>query len=638
MATQPILEEIKEKIFEFVPRETDISSVEFEGAEVAIYARNPQILLEDDSILKNLARTIRKRIVVRSDPAVRLSEDETKKIIESILREEGVEITDISFDPTIGEVIIEADKPGAVIGKDASRLREIAAKTKWRPRVIRTPPIESKIVKSIRNILAMESKSRLDNLRRIGQRIHRPPIFIDGEVRITALGGYLEVGRTANLVQTGESTILVDAGVNVGATKANNALPRFDLPEFDIDSLDAVIVSHAHLDHSGFVPYLFKYGYDGPVYTTPPTRDLMIMLQLDYLDIAEKEGKLLPYSQSDIKEAILHTVTLNYGEVTDIAPDVRLTFYNAGHIIGSAIVHLHIGDGRFNVAFAHDFKYAKTRLLDRANTKYPRLETIIMESTYGNPKDVLPSRQESEMRLAKIVRETIEKGGKVLIPVLAVGRAQEIMVILESLMRHDKIPEVPIFTEGMISEATAITTAYPEFLSRSLRERIFHAGNNPFLAEFFHHVRSKEEREQIVNGEPSIIMATSGMLSGGPSVYYFYEMAEEEKNSIIFVSYQGKGTLGRKIVEGAREIPVQVEHEKTRALNIKMRVEQINGFTGHSDRRELIEFAKHLSPRPKKYIIVHGEQSKCQNLAVAIHRATKRETVAPPIGQTLLLD
>ncbi len=638
MATQPILEEIIDKIKQHVPRTTDITQVEFEGAEVAIYARNPQILMDDESILRDLARSIKKRIVVRSDPSVRLPEEDSRRLIQTILSDEEVTVSDIIFDPTVGEVIIEADKPGAVIGKDAVRLREIVSKTKWRPRVVRTPPIPSKIVQSIRHILASDKEIRIENLRRIGQRIHRPPVFDNGNVRITALGGYLEVGRTANLVQTGESTVLVDCGVNVGATRAGNALPRFDLPEFDIDNLDAVIISHAHLDHSGFVPFLYKYGYKGPVYTTPPTRDLMTMLQLDYLDIAEKEGKLLPYSQTDIKNATLHTITLNYGEVTDIAPDIRLTFYNAGHIVGSAIVHLHIGEGLYNIAFAHDFKYAKTRLLDRANTRYPRLEAIIMESTYGNPKDVLPSRQESEQRLARIIKQTVERGGKILIPVLAVGRAQEIMIILEGMMRHGKIPEVPIYTEGMISEATAITTANPEFLSRSLRDRIFHAGSNPFLAEYFHQVTSKEEREEIIHGEPAIIMATSGMLSGGPSVFYFHELAEDERNSLIFVSYQGKGTLGRKIAEGAREIPIHMENGKTRALGIKMQIEQISGFTGHSDRKELIDFAKHLSPRPQKYILVHGEQSKCQALASSIHRITKRETMAPPIGQTVLLD
>ena len=209
----------------------------------------------------------------------------------------------------------------------------------------------------------------------------------------------------------------------------------------------------------------------------------MTLLQIDYLDIAQREGKFLPYGQRDVKKAVLHTIPLDYQEVTDIAPDIRLTLHNAGHILGSAIVHLHIGDGAYNLAYTGDFKYANTRLLEMANNQFPRLETIIMEATYGGPKDNMPSRRESENVLTTIINNTIKNGGKVLIPVLAVGRAQELIIVIEEKMRRGIIEEVPVYIDGMISEATAIHTTHPEYLSKDLRQMIFHQGHSPFLAD-----------------------------------------------------------------------------------------------------------------------------------------------------------
>lgn len=636
MSSERVLDNIKKQIFNIVPDDAEITQIEFEGPEVGIYSKNIEVLVDDSGLISQIARTIRKRVVIRSDPSIRLPHDVVKQEIERILAEK-VEIGDINFDDTVGEVIIHVDKPAKIVGKDHDYLNEIIIQTKWRPNIYRIPPIQSNVIKSVRNVLSTDAGERQDALRKIGKIVHREPLLDEPIVRITALGGYKEVGRSSTLLQTGDANILIDCGVSVGSAEASKMLPRFDLPEFDIFSLDAVVISHAHLDHCGFVPFLFKYGYEGPIYTTEPTRDLMTMLQIDYLDIAEKEGKLQPYSKSDIRKAMLHAITLGYGDVTDIAPGVRLTLHNAGHILGSSVVHLHVGNGKYNLAFAHDFKFANSRLLDRANYKFPRLETMIMESTYGNPQDVTPSRQQSEADIARMIKDAISRGGKVLIPVLAVGRAQELQLVIENLMKNNRIPSVPVYLEGMITEATAITTSHPEFVSRQLRERIFIADDNPFLADCFHKVQSNEEREEILAGDPCIIMATSGMLVGGPSVHYFNNLAEDEKNSVIFVSYQGKGTLGRKITEGAKEVTMKDDKGKTIAYKINLEVNQISGFTGHSDRRELIEYAKRLSPRPRQFLLVHGEASKCETLARSIGKTVKRESIAPPIGTTTRL-
>jgi predicted metal-dependent RNase len=198
------------------------------------------------------------------------------------------------------------------------------------------------------------------------------------------------------LVETEESCVLMDCGISAGADRPLYAFPRIDTDEFDIDKLDAVIISHAHLDHCGFVPFLYKYGYDGPVYCSEPTAVLMTLLQLDYLDIFGKEGGHPPYDQKDVREVVMHTIPVKYGVVTDVAPDIKLTLHNAGHIIGSSIIHLHIGEGLTNVIFTGDFKFGRTMLLEPAACSFPRAETLIMESTYGGPDDIMSDRETVE--------------------------------------------------------------------------------------------------------------------------------------------------------------------------------------------------------------------------------------------------
>ncbi|MEM3593806.1 MAG: beta-CASP ribonuclease aCPSF1 [Candidatus Jordarchaeaceae archaeon] len=632
MLSQEVLSEIKNSILQGIPKEANVTDVEFEGPEIAIYLKNPKILVDDNELVKELAKRIRKRIVIRSDPSVRIPPAEAAEKIREIVNKEA-EVTNITFDENVGEVIIEAKKPGLVIGRNGVTLKEITRAVLWRPSVIRTPPLESEMIMRIRHALQTESVTRKQILRNIGRRIHRPLLVKDGWIRITALGGFREVGRTAILVQTPESSVLIDCGVNVGVS--TQAFPRIDLPEFDLENLDAVIITHAHLDHSGFLPFLFKYGYEGPVYCTKATLNLMTLLQLDYLDVAEREGKLSPYSQKDVRKAILHTIPLDYGEVTDIAPDIRLTLHNAGHILGSAIVHLHIGDGLYNIAYTGDFKFSKTHLLEAANFTFPRLETIIVESTYGAPSDVMPSRKKAERELVEIINATLSKGGKVLIPVLAVGRAQELMLVLEEYIRKRILREIPVYVDGMISEATAIHTTHPEYLSKELRERIFHQGSNPFLAEFFQPVEGASSRPDIIEGDPCVIMATSGMLSGGPSVEYFQLMAPDPKNTLLFVSYQVEGTLGRRVQKGWREIPMKTKDGKTEMVNVRMDIKTVDGFSGHSDRRQILDYLRKVTPKPERIIACHGENSKCINLASAAHKIFKVETRAPQNLETI---
>lgn len=628
--------EISQYILEHVPKEAEVTRIEYEGPTLAVYTKRPEVLVDQSTVIAEIVNVIRKRIVIRSDPSVRLVENDAERIARDIVTAEA-EVTDVTFDPSLGEIIIEAKKPGLVIGKNGSVLQEIIKRTRWRPHVLRSPPLRSKIVTHMRHYLHSESKERERILRTIGERIFRPKIYEVGDVRITALGGVQEVGRSSFLLQTRESSVLLDCGVNPGSSRPFEAFPRFDCPSFELDSLDAVVISHAHLDHCGLVPFLYKYGYDGPVYCSAPTSNLMTLLQLDYLDVANKQGITAYYDQKDVRECVLHTIPLRYGVVTDIAPDIRLTLHNAGHILGSSMAHMHIGEGLHNIVYTGDYKFARTMLLEAATTEFPRVETVITESTYGGIDDFMPSRVEAEERLTAIVNETLERKGKVIIPVPAVGRAQEIMLVLDGYMRRGLMKEAPVFIEGMISEATAIHTAFPEYLGREVRHSILHDGVNPFESDYFTIVEHPNIRQEIIDGKPCIIMATSGMLEGGPVIEYFKGLADNENNTIIFVSYQIEGTLGRRVQKGLSEVTLMNNEGKLDFVKVRLRVEGIEGFSGHSDRRQIINYVTHLQPKPERVIVCHGEKAKCMSIANFLDKRFEVLSVAPSIMETIRL-
>ena len=628
--------DISQHILNNIPPQAEVTRIEYEGPALAVYTKKPEVLVEQSHIIADIVKMIRKRIVVRSDPSIRAKERETERLIKKIVSEEA-EITNINFDPSLGEVIIEAKKPGVVIGKNGEVLQEIIKQTHWRPRILRSPPIPSKIIAHMRHFLYSESKERERILRSIGERIFRPTVYETGDVRLTALGGFQQVGRSSILVQTRESNVLLDCGINPGSTSSLRAFPRLDTPQFDIDALDAVVISHAHLDHCGFLPFLFKYGYDGPVYCSAPTSSLMTLLQLDYLDVANKQGFMAPYGQKDVRDTVMHTIPLRYGSVTDIAPDIRLTLHNSGHILGASLVHLHIGEGLHNLVYTGDYKFGKSMLLEPAVAMFPRVETIITESTYGAPGDIMPTRADSEQKITTIINDTLDRQGKVLIPVPAVGRAQEIMLIIDDYMRRGLLKEAPVFVEGMISEATAIHTAYPEYLAKNVRNSILYEGINPFQSDYFTIVEHPSAREEIVDGDQCIILATSGMLEGGPVIDYFKRLAGDKRNTIIFVSYQIDGTMGSRVQKGISDVPIINSNGKMEVMNVEMQVESVSGFSGHSDRRQLVSYLQRMRPKPERVIVLHGEKSKSLSMANLFKRKYNVEALVPEVLETIKL-
>jgi hypothetical protein len=326
---------------------------------------------------------------------------------------------------------------------------------------------------------------------------------------------------------------------------------------------------------------------------------------------------------------------LNFNEVSDIAPDIRITFYNAGHILGSAMTHINVGNGLHNLLYMGDYKYGRTRLLNQANSLFPRLETAITEATYGSKDDVLPMREEIEKQLIDKVKEVIERKGKILIPELGSGRAQETMLVLDDAMKKGLLPKIPIYIDGMIWDINAIHTAYPDFLNSTLRQSIFQ-GENPFASDTFKRVGSFQERKQVIEGEPCLVLATSGMLVGGASVEYFREFAPNKNNCILFVCYQGSGSLGRQVQEGLKVTNMMSEGIEEE-VKINFEVVTLFGFTSHSGRNELLNFMNRCEPRPKRVIVNHGEVSKCLDLASTIYKLNHSETNTPRNLETLRL-
>lgn len=1128
----PILEQIKEQL----PRGAKLKDILYEGADIVLYTENAEFLLSSGSTIREIVSKIKKRVEVRAAESILESQDKTEKLVKELAPAEAG-IRDIFFEPEFSKVIVHAEKPGLVIGKAGELLRKIKEKTFWTPEVRRAPAIDSDIIKAVRAMLHKEADYRRKFLHKIGERIYGPRNEIDW-IRVTALGGFREVGRSCVLVSTNNSSAIMDCGLSVSAHHISKPYPYLEAPEFNLQKLDSVVISHAHLDHSGTLPYLYEYGYRGPVYCTRPTRDLMIMLQMDYMSVAQREGKKSPYSSKGIEEMIKHCVTLEWGQVTDIAPDLRLTLGNAGHLLGSASCHLNIADGTYNLLYsldwtspivlinpqgelvtepigkvvdnaiesgelvtdgfvervenksgwkaiafnpetlkaevvpvtsflrhpvteklyriraeggkevtvttshnvfqvidgkvrsvrtkdvrpgqfilaarelpieekepkidltaysselrlrhssqeiiskvyelreraqtlfpensdevlswvaehfagdflkdiaarrkmksqtvrkyfealgvehhprrghslpsklritprlarfigyyvaegsssnntvritnydqkvlsdsidiartelgiegmitknkdnaiftsrqlefllkrvlgcgenayskripraimtapadvvweflrgyyigdgnirvrtagcsiaanskslglirdialllarfgivpsmefnktsemymAHvhsrghienmlnkmnipewtgkfiskpqkgskacandrvpitalamqtqveinktsyqdassvgtlvlpklaelrqadqkllsscfafakvlsieeieptssyvydicidgyenfltgqgflfvhntgDLKYQNTKLFDRADAElYQRVEGVITESTYGD--GTLPPYDHGEEKLRTLAKAALARGGRVLIPCFAVGRAQSMIV---TLMEDPEIT-VPVYLDGMIWDATAIHTAYPEYLSRYLQGQILRKQKNPFIDPRLKGIGSGEERRAVLTtSHPCVVLSTSGMLQGGPAMEYLKNFAHDARNLLLFVGYQAEGTLGRRIQKGWKYIPVEGRDE---GLELKLEVQTVEGYSGHSDARELMAFIRALRTKPKKIIANHGESMTISNFVRNLHKEFGVETQGPKILETVRL-
>jgi KH/beta-lactamase-domain protein len=610
-------------ILQSLPQEAALTKIEYEGPKIALYSKNPAYLMQNNQLVSNMVNTIKKRIVVRTDESIRRPQSKSADIIsKSIPAEVGVAGT--FFDPVLGEAVVFARKPWmlAQTGEEFDNI-DLAEKTGWRVR-IRKAPRSMTAIESIYKLMAGTVAERTRFYREVGDKIFRDKLIGEAEASLMALGGFAEVGRSCILLATQESKILLDCGINETAHDSLTALPRFDVAGIGMDEIDAVILSHAHLDHTGFVPVLFKYGYDGPVYCTEPTMLLMQILQQDYV----KRSVHPLYSERDIERALVHTIPLTHGIVTDISPDVKLVLSNSGHMLGSVSAHLHIGNGDHNLVYTGDMKFGKTLALDNAYWNFPRVETMIIESTLGGKEDITSSHEEAQENLASLITSTAHAGGRVLVPVPTAGISQELLLTLDLLTKNGKMTNVPVMIEKIISDATAIYEAYPEFLSRELRPSVSESEESPFGTQF-----SVVDSIKTKQGEPAVILAPSSMLvSDSPSANYLKQIASDPTSRVILVSYQAPDTPGRFLQENNRQVSVNGE-----ILNIRCQIDRIDGFASHSDYNQLMAYVSRVRPKLRRVLVNHGERPKAQNLASQINKIFKIPTQHPLVQEAVKL-
>jgi KH/beta-lactamase-domain protein len=624
-------------ILQSIPKEAQVSKIDYEGPRIALYTKSPSFLMENNQIVSDLVNVIKKRIVVRTEESIRKNEEDSRKVIVEAVPKEA-ELGGTFFDTATGEVSVEVKRPWILQNNPDFNLAKLTEKMGWRIRIRKATTIQSSTIQQINYNLKLTSSERSKQLKQIGESIFRPRLAQRSEVSLMTLGGFGQVGRSSMILTTPESKILIDCGVNPGARSPSEAYPRLDWANITLDDLDAVVIGHAHLDHTGFLPVLCKYGYKGPIYCTEPTLPMMNLIQLDAIRVAAAQGRAPLYAERDVKQIMKQTITIPYGTVTDISPDIKLVFSNAGHILGSATCHFHIGNGEHNFVYTGDIKFGKSILFDSASWNYPRVETLLIESTYGAREDIQPTRQEVESAFINAVNNTLVDGGKVLIPIPAVGRAQEILMVIDHYMKAGQMVEAPVFTEGMISEATAIHEAYPEYLARELRQKILETDDNPFDSEYFTNIEHSDAREEpLRDNTPCIILATSGMLEGGPVLEYFRNIAPSNKNKIIFVSYQVNGTLGRRVLDGSKQVSLLGKDGKVEVVNVNCSMIKLDGFSGHSDFNQLMSFVHKLRPKLRRVLVNHGERRKCESLAMNIRRQFRVPAHYPQVQEAIRL-
>ena len=618
-----LFETIKKQITNMLnEKKMSFSKIEPEGSEIAIYTTDPYSFFENKTIVGEVAEKFKKRINIRTEKSALMDASPAYNKIKELVPEDAG-IKSIAFDSVFSEVVIEAEKPGVVIGKLGDVSKSIIRETKWIPKILRAPIEPSEIIKKIRGYSIKNNTEIKQFLKEVAKKIYSPPVSSKEWVRVTALGGFREVGRSSVLLETPDTKILLDCGIN--PADKNEEFPYFGVIRFPLEELDAVVITHAHIDHIGFLPYLYKAGYRGPVYCTEPTKDLMALLLLDAITVYEKSGREPLYGEEDVKEVIKHCITKNFREVNDIAPGIRLTFHGSSHILGSAAAHLHIGDGKLNLVYSSDIKYGFTRLYNNMDANYPRVDALIVESTYGG-KPINPSRTKSEENLINIINETYDKGGITLIPVFSVGRAQEVMIVLEEYFRRGKLKTENVFIDGMTREASLIHTVYPEYLKQNIKTRTLQ-NNSPFLSKIFKSVDYEENsRENVLKTPGAVILASAGMLTGGPSVAYFNELADDSKNSLVFVGYQAKNSLGQKVQKGLKSILINDSKGKPKNLNINLRVETVDAFSGHAYRQEILNYISGLKPKPRTILVNHGDS--CQEFSKFVSKKFNINTIA----------
>ena len=611
------------RILNTLPSESGLTRIEYEGPRIALFSTNPAYFILNSNIVSNMVNTVKKRIVVRTDESIRRSEAECAGVLRTVLPN-GIKISKLLFDPALGEVtalVEDLTREYSINDQDNAILSE---KTGWRF-LIRRSPNDPELIEQINAIMVRRASDRIQFYKAVGEKIFRPRLNERTEVSLVLLGGFNEIGRSCILVTTNESNVLLDCGINSFSSDMTTFAPRFDVTGLNIDDIDCVLLSHAHLDHSGFLPILFRHGYKGPIYCSEPTIPLTYLLLKSNLLQKEELGFMYPTSD-EIEDVISHMIPLPYAVVTDITPDIRLTLANAGHILGSAITHLHFGNGDHNLVYTGDFKFGRSLALENAYWNFQRVETLIVESTLGGKEDILQSREEMNQRLLELINSCLSQGGNLLFPIPIVGQSQELIVTLSNLARMGLL-SARICIEKSVSEASSIYETYMEYLSKEIKQEI-----DGYSINMFRPPKSQIVEYKKLKKGSHLIVSPSSMLTHGPSVSYLDQIRDDPASAVVLTSQPLPNTPARSLIEGKMDLVIEGKR-----LNVKCRVESFTDFTNHSDYGQILAYIKRMKQKLRRVIVNHGDKSKAQNLAGSINRILRIHTQHPLVEEAVKL-
>lgn len=611
------------KILNTLPSESGLTRIEYEGPRIALFSTNPAYFILNSNIISNMVNTVKKRIVIRTDESIRKSEAECADALRKTLPSD-IKVSRLLFDPAVGEItaLVENLTQEYTLGDHDNAI--LSEKTGWRF-LIRRSPENLELIEQINAIMVRTTNERIRFYKEVGDKIFRSRLNERTEVSLVLLGGFNEIGRSCILVTTNESNVLLDCGINSFCSDTTAFAPRFDVTGLNIDDIDCVLLSHAHLDHSGFLPMLFRHGYKGPIYCSEPTIPLTYLLLKGNVQPNQEMGFMNP-SPSEIEDVMIHMIPLPYTVVTDITPDIRLTLANAGHILGSSITHLHFGNGDHNLVYTGDFKFGNSLALENAYWNFQRVETLIVESTLGGKEDILQSRDEMNHKLLELINSCLSRGGNLLFPVPILGQSQELVLTLSSYVKEGLL-SAKICIEKSIGEASSIYETYMEYLSKEIKQELDGYSVNMFNPPKSQIVESKKLRKG-----SHLILSPSSMLTHGPSIGYLDQICDDPLSTVVLTCPPLPNTPARSLVEGKRDLFIG-----GRRLSVECRVESFADLTIHSDYGQIMAYVKRMKQKLRKVIVNHGDKNKAQNLAGSINRILRIHTQHPLVEEAVKL-